>query len=395
MAEIVHGPRLVLCLGNEAADADSIVSALCYSHIKNTNLQVENQWNLHTVFVPVVNIWRKAIHLRRDVEVLLSYSNLSLRDLICVDDLQDLKLNELSTKGKLGLILLDHNELSLYWQSRIQKEIPTSSYIDGIVDHHQDQGLYSHLRSGFDRNIAFDSLQTKALVGSCCTLVVEEMLASPHLQTLTSDIGLLLKGVILVDTINMDAKTNKGTSRDQHALDKLDELDPETASVSRNELFDKLINSKTDLSFWRSLSAEEALSLDYKDFSFSNDLIIGIASVLLPLNELITKDDFGIGIENLFETGRSIVIIMTLTLASSESPSMTRQLMILVKNSDDLLSLETLFQEKDMKLEPLPDEGLVMSNSSYHSQAYLQRNVGMSRKQVAAILQNYYDNQKL
>jgi exopolyphosphatase len=390
LIDVINGPRLVLCLGNEAADADSIISALCYAHIKNKNLVSDHP---HSIYIPIVNTKRSTIHLRRDVEVLLSYVELSLQELICVDELQELDLEALTKKDKLGMILLDHNELSSSLQSRIRNYIPVSSYIDGILDHHQDQGLYPHL-SAERRNVAFDSAKTTALVGSCCTLVVEELLASASARELAPEVGLLLKGVILADTINMDAKAGKGTARDLHALDELDRLDTKIASINRTEFFDKLANAKTDINFWRSLSAAEALSLDFKDFSFPDDRVIGIASVLLSLQESIAKDDFEDAVEKLLADGRSMVIIMSLTFTSADTGSqiIERQLMFLSKNSDDLIPIETVFQAKDMQLARLNlDDASIMNHRYWQAQAYQQGNIAMSRKQVAAILQNHYD----
>ena len=104
LATASHRP-IVLCLGNEAGDADSIVSSLCYGFLKYV-MQGERT----TSFVPVVSISRNILKLRPETEILLHMADLKLDDLICIEDIDVdfLSKNELIE----GIILTDHNVLS-------------------------------------------------------------------------------------------------------------------------------------------------------------------------------------------------------------------------------------------------------------------------------------------
>ena len=60
---------LCLCIGNEAADADSIVSSLCYGFFKQvTSKEASN-------VVPLVDTSREVLALRPETELLLKPSN--------------------------------------------------------------------------------------------------------------------------------------------------------------------------------------------------------------------------------------------------------------------------------------------------------------------------------
>ena len=93
-------------LGNEAADADSIISSLTYAKLKRWqtgNTSVRKQ------ILPIVSIKRGDIHLRRDVELLLKEVDLNLSDLICLDECN---ITNAADEGKIDLVLVDHNVIS-------------------------------------------------------------------------------------------------------------------------------------------------------------------------------------------------------------------------------------------------------------------------------------------
>ena len=178
-------------IGNEAADADSIISSLVYSYFKYTQHITETS----SFFIPVVSIIRSELHLRRDVKLLLNEVDIDLNDLVCIDDCNFMSGSAFAQHvGKLGagvaesreeeeavdtgnieITLLDHNSLS-----SIAKEalVPPGAAIPRVVeilDHHVDAGQHKESCSGSVRNIAFDATTSKALVGSACTLVYEQI----------------------------------------------------------------------------------------------------------------------------------------------------------------------------------------------------------------------------
>lgn len=73
--------------------------------------------------------------------------------------------------------------------------------------------------TGRARNVSFDESLGRG-VGSTCTLVAEAFLADAP-SFLHADVALMLLGVILVDTLNLDPTMNKTTPRDEAAVSAL------------------------------------------------------------------------------------------------------------------------------------------------------------------------------
>jgi exopolyphosphatase len=310
--------RIVICIGNEAADADSIVSSLCFGYLKQVSAKES------TPVVPIVSIPRNVLKLRPETEILLRMVDLDLDDLICMEDFD---LKALSKEDKIeGLILTDHNSLSKRIAALFDPKYPHGPLVTEIVDHHTDSGDYPHVRGEGARNIAFDPATGRATAGSACTLVAESLLANKG--AFSSDeleaLGTLLAGVIMIDTQNM-ATTGAGTDRDAAMLTALLEApdfllassssDDRATTTNRDNENEKrkkkkigidrdataarLRNAKTDPLFWHSLSARQCLVIDYKQFTASGggggraDHAFGMATVACPVLEFTAKPRAG------------------------------------------------------------------------------------------------------
>jgi inorganic pyrophosphatase/exopolyphosphatase len=389
-----------LYVGNEAADADSIVSALCYAYLQYlvsngaaaAATTTTTTTTTTTVFhLPIVSIPRSELHLRRDVQLLLQDKKedkeeedkdkggiaVELTDLVCVDEIS---MGDSSTTTAAGIedveiTLLDHNALAPVVKEALISGSCSSSSADtdaseatkpqqqllesrvvAILDHHLDGHQHTHVAAGA-RNIAFDAASSTALVGSACTLVAEELVKYVDVVcgagattagaaaegVAIADLAVLLKAVIALDTLNMDARAKKGTNRDAIMLQQLDVYSPAPQYAATDALFNKLVNAKTDIAFWRQLSTAECLRLDAKTFtgirnkSNSNNsnsnininsssktssknknnkktFSIAISSVLLPAAELLhSKADAESVIRN--------VLYTTTTAATHTLPS--------------------------------------------------------------------------
>lgn len=394
-----HLKEVSICIGNEAADADSIISSICYAYHKKRGSIVLNSSH---EYIPIVNIDRKELCLRRDVEILLHKVNLSLSDLICIDEMASSCLFGLTSNqssevsSNPQVILLDHNTMSSKFKSLMDHlEINASSSVVEILDHHVDGNLYLESCSGDQRNIAF--INGIATVGSTCTLVFEHIMKSESSSmklTEEEDLSILLLGVIALDTYNMDPKAGKGTSRDQTALNHLNTI---ITRVNQNELFEQLLNAKTDPIFWNSLSSENSLILDFKDFSIDKSRIMqfGMSSLLLPIERYFDKENSIDAIESML-TDRDILVLMTLVVNSSTQTS--REIAFFSKSQPRILSLIEFLASHDqsrlldispLKLPPviakeIDDRGISVA-------AFHQGNIKMSRKQVAPILSSYFE----
>jgi exopolyphosphatase len=185
---LLHNPayekRVHVVLGNQASDADSIISALCHAyfeHAKSPSADVS--------YIPVASIPRSDIHFRREVQLLLQMIDLSLDDLIC---LEEVPMQQLLDSGNLEISLTDHNVLD----TKLHDVFATS--VKCIIDHHSDGDEYPWV-SNASRNIAFDS--GKAQVGSACTLIAENFLhlSDDDAQVLDGELATLLLAVITLE----------------------------------------------------------------------------------------------------------------------------------------------------------------------------------------------------
>ena len=176
-----------IVLGNQASDADSIISSLCHAYFAQ---QRNNSANIS--YVPAICIPRAEIHFRREVKLLLELVDLDLDDLIC---LEEIPVDCIQKKGILEVSLTDHNVLDQKLEELM------SSSIKSIIDHHCDCGMYPWV-TGLDRNVAFDVARAKASVGSACTLVAENYLQARDGSEgveLDANVAILLMAVILLE----------------------------------------------------------------------------------------------------------------------------------------------------------------------------------------------------
>jgi exopolyphosphatase len=267
---------VVIIVGNEAADADSIVSAIALAYLRSL-VESKSPLAARQCYVPVANVSPHELCLRRDVQNLLSIIDVPIGDIIC---LRDVDIPLVSAKVKMNIILTDHN-------TAVANLKPYESVITEIWDHHNDVGSLPAVQ-GVARNIAYDSANAKPLVGSACTLIAESYFQclDASLIEVDQELATLLLGVIAIDTFNMDAAMGKGTSRDAAAMIRLESH----ALRERNDLFKLLRDAKLDPKFWRDLSATHAFSLDYKEFSSpSTGFVSGVSSVLLSVHEFLQK----------------------------------------------------------------------------------------------------------
>ena len=385
-------------IGNEAGDADSIISSLCMAYLRSSINTASN-----TIHVPVVCVNRKDIHLRHDVELLLQSIKLELSDLICIDEINlpssssssslSLSVNN-NDDNRLKLILLDHNVIS----NKVTSLLPISnnniidSYIEEIIDHHADVGYYPHCQGKY-RNIAWDHNTNTATVGSACTLVSEIYLSESE-RLLDSDISTLLMGVISLDTYNMDPNVGKGTKRDQIILNELQNRCINNNGINRNELFNILINAKTDISFWRSLHPSDQLILDYKNFD-SLSITFGMSSILLSVIEFINHNDSISIINKYLDNNNDKVLDILAIMSFVTNPIPTRELLLLSYSEYRLNDIVKYINSNHNTIELSSidiDNNIIhnMKQKKVYGLAFKQGNLKMSRKQLAPILQQYY-----
>ena len=410
-----HARGATFVLGNEAADADSIISSLTYAKLK----QWETGNSVRKPIFPIVSIKRGDIHLRRDVELLLREIDLTLSDLICLDECN---MANFANGCNLDLVLVDHNVLSKEVSKLLGPSAQHESIVKEILDHHEDCDAY---KTATVRDIAYDSNTKSPLVASTCTLIAERFLQPLNTDALTLDIATLLIAVIAVDSLNMEPTQKRGTPRDRIALESLQLLYP---TVQRDRLYNLLMNAKTDPLFWESLSARDAIRIDFKSFVYgtkntdtSRDSVqsercgsFGIASVLQSVDSFLMKKDLNDELSSyLIPTIASasplpvsvpvpvsvladMLVIMSLELL----PEVRRSLLFFCTSESRIKSLSSylaitgtdILLEDRSNIPGVPSVRTVNGQNVYML-AYNQGNTAMSRKQIAPILLDFYSSE--
>lgn len=368
--------------GNEAGDADSLVSPLCYAYLQaelsargrlsGTTSAAPGEEEAAYAHVPLLSISRADLALRPEVAALFEVAGLAgtfqSDALICHDDPAGGTSTVLSLLATFSAgsraTLLDHNALAPKLIEAVGPDFAANRAY-GVVDHHADQGLYLEAvpLASPRRVVAFAG--GAALAGSACTLVAEAFLraeADLAAATAAADalrpqgstearadgtvsakpppaaapplagpaVATLLCGVILLDTMNMSAAAGKGTARDAAALAAL----LPRCLVGRGALFPTLQAAKFDPQWWGSLTAAQALAYDYKQAEVvgaaegaagstmaapSDALVYGVASVLVSVPDLVAKRDFYAACDA-FMQQRRLKLLAVMALVTEPSP---------------------------------------------------------------------------
>lgn len=398
-----NNTAIQLVMGNEAGDADSIVSALSLAHVTNLS---RNSSSLH---VPIVSIPRLDLPLRRDAVLLLDMAGISTNELIFVDDEI---VNGLLDSSDTAITLVDHN--------RIRSSLShLSDKVSAILDHHED--VKSHDKVTIDsgnRVIAFED--GIATVASTCTLVAEKLLQSTG-QSIAIDrsLGLVLLGVILLDSVNMLPEAGKGTARDETAIQNLlkqtdwsatakrtpsfiddtavDKIFPNGRGTQpdRTALFNALSGAKFDAKFWHEMSAIDCLRIDYKKFPVAGSSCvqsIGISTVLIDIKSVLEKPNFH-HVMGKYVASENVDIFGVMSMYEDDKGSWKREL-LLTGNDANLVDsfAEYLLSHADSSFLQITEQTFCTDqdkSSGMRTRIFSQGNVKGSRKQVAPVLLNY------
>lgn len=388
MPKVVH-----VVIGNEAADADSIVSSLVYAHFKHHN-KVLNKRDHTDVYVPVLPIPRVELVLRCDVSSLFAKLQIDLDALLFVDEFPWQHAAFGSKSATLRLTLLDHNALNTKrmvippMQQQSKSEI---GQVVEILDHHMDLGKHS---AAPVREIAFADGQ--ALVASNCTLVAEKIIASSAVHSRNDEAfalwSTLLLAVIALDSINFNPRAKKVTARDIQAANELEKV----SFASKEALFEWLQAEKFNPVHWDAFSVRSCLQCDYKEFQLPSDRgtggLYGVSAILIDLDRFVKKESTsGALIEQLqaFAQENCLAFLLVMTMFIDSDGERRRQLLFYKPSSSDSSEslvprcVQFLEQEGSLALERLD---LPATHADARLQAFSQRNAGASRKQVVPLL---------
>jgi exopolyphosphatase len=204
-------------------------------------------------------------------------------------------------------------------------------------------------------------------------------------------------GVIGLDTMNMDPKIAKGTARDLAVYEDLQRRVRVGGVISDPTAFyNKLVSAKTDISYWMQLLPQDAIRLDYKNFETTNSSIrngqgkqgiFGMASVLLPAFELLSKPGFA---DAALDTIKQQAIDYLAVMSFVSQPATQREIAILALDANVLDRVCATLSSGDpplaLSLIEHPATQFLHEHGLY-VKLFSQGNIKASRKQVAPILQ--------
>jgi len=420
-----HG--LHFYMGNEAGDADSIISSLALAYTKNLEYSSSSSDDDAHNNIPLVSIPRSDMALRRETVLLLQMAGVSTEQLLYLDDasVQSVFKVDTSTSSSMDmdLTLVDHNKI----RSGLSH---LSDRVVEIVDHHADEEAHRHIVP-HRRRIAFE--HGHATAGSACTLVTEILLE--HIVCSTNDkidagVSLGLLGVILIDTMNMSVEAGKGTDRDANAISNLvahtdwtqlrpcfaldgkaaDRIFPKGLGTAPDctELHDYLRDCKFDPEFWKELSVKDCLRIDYKRFESSSDAdkpdnVFGLSSILLSLDDFMSKSHLTNSVTEFMQSANVALLgVMSMKIGVDGTPN-REMLLFGSENESDSDPVDSMVQyltgdEKalflNMKDVPIGTDVLANDDSPnlITMRRLYQGNTKGSRKQVAPVMLEYYKN---
>lgn len=384
---VKHQNVIKLVTGNQSADMDSVVCAITYSYFYAQRFPHEQP------FLPLINISKDELKLRRDIELLLKSNMISQDELFFLEDILDIVK---SSTVQLEVVLVDHCNL--------QGELLTKLYdeeklkVSGIIDHHEDEHMFQDAKP---RDIRPN--------GSCSSLVFNYWYDQLR-EKMSPEPILLLLGPLLIDTANMTQKVEQGDvdafSRYQKILEKnsvpLEITLAVPGSSSFQSFYYTLKAAKKDM---EGFSLYDILRKDYKQFTFvsksGNRASIGFSSVgkgMAWLTKNFSAEDFVESCTRMLETFHLDVIVMTTSFTRKDTNQSAREFCH-YSNSDDFKDLSKYATEL------LLDDNLYLSDNAQNIigainekrvfHVYNQARVTATRKQVVPVVKSIIEAGKL
>ncbi|XP_044270023.1 exopolyphosphatase PRUNE1 [Tribolium madens] len=223
-----------LVLGNESCDLDSTISALSLAYLIHSR-------NTNDLVIPVMNVEAKYFPLRTETNYLLKKCDIDPKNLVYKDQIN---YSNILKTAKVKTSLVDHHVLSNH--DKVLEET--------VLE------IFDHRTINKEEICHGDHVEKTVIkiVGSCCTLITNEIIES-KLSILFNDLSHLLYATIIYDTIGLDKEYGKTFEDDLKAAQYLENILKPTQA--RKELFNVLWKIHNDTS---TLSTQDLLYRDLK-----------------------------------------------------------------------------------------------------------------------------------
>lgn len=347
----------VVC-GNESADFDSIACAISYAYFEHVK-------DPKTVYVPIINIPKEDLTMRRDVTYALGKMDINEDVLFFREDLKNFKQQFESVYA----VIVDHNELP-----KPSKEFITD--VVGIVDHHADKKLYLEAQP-----------RLLTVTGSCSSLVTNYWSAQLDKDTYNEalkECAPLLISAGLLDTANMKFKVE---NPDVEAFKRYADLDI-PYFVQFDTTFKDLRAAKDNID---GLTVKQLIRKDYKEYDFKNEkekkLNIGVTSIVEPVESLYrrfeTKENFLDSCYSYQKEYKLDCLIILTSWNDKEKGRFRRELAIFPEKDHFEQIKDTCTKSVNLKLEVLDEQ-----EPKYV--VYEQFDLGSSRKRIMPYMQDVF-----
>ena len=380
--KLPHNPRLpllppriaVFAVSLTLRDLDSATCAIVAAYFSSLLTQ-------HVpTYIPLLAIPRADVPLRPELTYLLSQTGIDRADLCTLDDVRSID------PSRTSVFLVDHNVprggLADIWGDDVRR-----MKVEGIIDHHEDEGVFITQREGMKR---YDVQKS----GSCASLVTNWISSRPSSHLVSNDpvvqfdisgllrenvgemrgVAQLLLSAILIDTANLKSKA---TSHDYRAAQYLTQYIPELNLLN---LYDTLRDVKNSID---GMSLAEILRRDYKEFSTPLGKL-GVSTVNRPIPVLKNRfSSFEEDVKDfIVERGLCTHILMTWNFHDGE---FQRAGMIVSRFEDVVTSFKEKGRDKFGMHGVESEIGSVVDG--WTEWVYEQDDLDASRKQVAPFVQ--------
>ena len=338
-----EGDEIHITVGNESCDLDSIVCAICHAHFL-AQLQRENR-----LFLPVLQCSRDDLSLRTDAVWLLTQLELEPVNLLFMEE----ALPRLQAVRKVSVTLVDHAT-----PTGPLEELPNME-IAAVIDHHP---------SSFSSSRPADHVVEA--VGSCATLVAERLLGEDK-YSMTKPVATLLLGAILLDTVGLEDRAGRVTSKDKVMAERLGAW----VDVNFTELYTSLSEARLSVA---GLSPHQLLRKDLKSV-VAGEHRLGFSSVTCQLSpELLGSDDMEQAVQTVCQShSLSALLLLGVRVAAD---SVSRELAIFQGEgasevADTVASL--LESDEGLQCRRLPSPSCIL---------FQQGNPSLSRKHILPLV---------
>ncbi|KAH6723158.1 hypothetical protein BKA61DRAFT_462838 [Leptodontidium sp. MPI-SDFR-AT-0119] len=378
---------LTFVIGNEAADLDSLCSAVVLAYLRTYTSPTPT----NTLYIPLSNIPHADLALRPELLPVLSRANLKPSDLITLSDLPPLTQSSRIPPEKTRWILVDHNSL-LGELGKIY-----SGRVFGCIDHHDEEDKVP-------RDCG-DEPRVVRKIGSCSSLVVEycrdawdalsvrsgSKSSDKETAKWDAELARVALAPVLIDTSNLENEA-KTTTADVEAVKYLEKWISagEGEALDQKGYYREIWMAEGDV---EGMSLVDLLRKDYKQWS-EGETNLGVCVVVKDLDFLLSKTETR---EEFFDNVRkfsrkrdlSICCVMT-RFSDTGGNDFQRELLVWGLDNKGVEALKKFEAEScgSLGLETWEEGSLDAVDGGMWRKCWRQKRIEHSRKQVAPMLRS-------